>query len=519
MEPFVNFLGQEKKRLYPNLLLGLLLFAFLLRLPLILYPEVIHNDGAEYIRHAKLILSGNWTGGKAPPLYPALIAFTHTFISDWEKAGILISILFGTFLVLPVFYLGKEIFDEQVGLVSGLMAAVHPFLNSYSGSVLTESTYYFLVATIVLMGWYAFRKGRMKDVILFGFLVSLAYLTRPEGIGFLVVFCFWILFVSPLIEKRIWTKRVGIVLVAIFCFLLLSAPYLMQIRKETGRWGITKKFAISMESSSKEEGPQSIEAFTKKKEISLLSLAKNPLTVLKRIGFGFFKSLYVFQQAYNPVLFFFALVALIFFRSVPVSAKANLYLFAYFFFFLGLVLPFLWVARRYTSQMIPVAIPWAAFGFVHFLRWSSSRLKESSLQKKAPAFLAIVVLLGLYVQGWPTQDRDFRMIQKEVGLWMRDHLPKGQKMMSKMGQESFYAEQAWVRLPEKGYQEILEEARIKGVHYLVIDENIEKDSPGFLEQARSGELKPLLELKRKNRSMIVFEIRGPSSPFSRSEGQ
>ena len=78
------------------------------------------------------------------------------------------------------------------------------------------------------------------------------------------------------------------------------------------------------------------------------------------------------------------------------------------------------------------------------------------------------------------------MIQKEVGLWMRDHLPKGQKMMSKMGQESFYAEQAWVKLPEKSYEEILKEARTKGVRYLVVDENIEKDSPDFLEKVETG---------------------------------
>jgi hypothetical protein len=98
------------------------------------------------------------------------------------------------------------------------------------------------------------------------------------------------------------------------------------------------------------------------------------------------------------------------------------------------------------------------------------------------------------------------MIQKEVGLWMKAHLPKGQKMMSKMGQESFYAGQAWVRMVEKSYKEILGEARSKGVRYLVVDESIEKDSPGFLEQSQRGELKALFELKRRKRSMIVFEI-------------
>jgi hypothetical protein len=317
------------------------------------------------------------------------------------------------------------------------------------------------------------------------------------------------LIVNPSGEKRNWTRRAGIVILAVFSFLVLSGPYLLEIRKETGRWGITKKFTIAMESSSRTEDARSIETITKKKEISLLSLARNPLIVLKKVGLGFFQSLYVFQMAYNPLLFFFALLVLVFYKRPPFSLKGNLYLFAYFFFFLGLVLPFLWIARRYTSQMIPVAIPWGAFGFLHFMGWSSEHVKKSSVRKWIPAVLMVVLLLGLYVQGWPTQDRDYRMIQKETGLWMRDHLPNGQKMMSKMGQESFYAGQAWVRMPEKSYDEILKEARSRGVRYLVVDEEIEKDSPGFLEKAKNGELKSLLDLKRKNRHMIVFEIVDP----------
>ena len=123
-----NFWDREKGDIDRKVLLGLLVFAFLLRLPLLFFPEVIHNDGTEYIRHAKLVLIGNWSGGKAPPLYPALIAFAHLFIPDAERAGILISIIFGTLLILPVVYLGKEMFNARVGILSGLIAAVHPFL-------------------------------------------------------------------------------------------------------------------------------------------------------------------------------------------------------------------------------------------------------------------------------------------------------------------------------------------------------------------------------------------------------
>ena len=502
-----NLWGVKGKGLDKRVLIGVLVLAFLIRLPLLFYPEIIHNDSAEYIRHAELILSGNWSGGKAPPLYPSLIASARLLLLDAEQAGIFVSLIFGAFLVLPIFYLGREIFDERVGLVSALIAVFHPFLLLASGSVLTESTYYFLVAATVLWGWYAFRQGRIRDILFFSLFTTLAYLTRPEGIGFLIVFSLWILMARPSDKGRPGIRRIGIGLLAVCCFLLFSAPYLLQIRKETGRWGITKKFAILMESRD-EEGAETLETFTKKKEVHLLTLLRNPLAVAKKVAAGFFESLYKFQQGFHPVLFFLALFGFLLIRRNPFNVKGNLYLFAYFFFFLGLILPFFWITRRYTSQMIPIAIPWAAFGFLKVAGWLSKRIKEGAFQKRFPVFLLIVLLLGLLIQGWIThnRDRNYRMIQKEVGLWMKAHLPKGQKMMSKMGQESFYAGQAWVKLPEKGYGEILGEARSRGVRYLVVDESIEKDSPDFSEKSREGDLKALFELKRRKRSMIVFEI-------------
>jgi len=89
---------------------------------------------------------------------------------------------------------------------------------------------------------------------------------------------------------------------------------------------------------------------------------------------------------------------------------------------------------------------------------------------------------------------------------MRDHLPKGAKLMSPLPQEAFYAERPWVRMPQGDYQEILREARSQKVQYLAIDEDIEKDSPGFMEKSKQGDLVSVFDLKRKNRRIMVFEI-------------
>ena len=154
----------DERKIVKTLML-ILAFAFVLRIFLIIIPEVIHNDGIEYIRHAKQISSGDWSGGKSPPLYPSLIALVQMITQDYEMAGIWVSVIFGTLIVLPIFYLGRSIFDEKVGFLSALFATVHPSLNISSGSVLTESTYHFFLATSVLFSWNAFSKGKFYHLL------------------------------------------------------------------------------------------------------------------------------------------------------------------------------------------------------------------------------------------------------------------------------------------------------------------------------------------------------------------
>ena len=499
--------SQNRRRILKILLL-LLAFAFVLRIFLVLFPEVIYNDGTEYIRCAKQILSGNWGGSKAPPLYPVLIALASPLTSNFELAGIWVSVIFGTLVILPVFYLGREIFNEKVGILSALFAVVHPFLYLSSGSVLTESVYHFLLATAVLFGWHAFRRGRFWDILLFSLFTSLAYLTRPEAIGFLFIFSFWALFIHPPQERRQGFKRVGIAVLAILCFLIFSSPYLYQLREETGRWGITKKFSISIGSLSEEEAAP-IESLTKTKKITLVSFVTEPLTVLKKIGFGWFQALYKFQLGFHPLLFLLAVLGFVWGMKKPFSKKGSFYLLSYFIFYLGLLLPFFWIARRYTSLISTIALPWASLGFISLMEWITPRLKEGRWKRKFPALFLLFVLIVIFIQGRVIHGREHRFIQREVGLWIKDHLPKEGKIMSRLPQEAFYAEMPWVRMPEKSYEEIMEVVRSQGVRYLIIDEN-RRDPSVFSENANEKELIRIREWKKKRQWSILFEVRPPA---------
>ncbi len=498
----------ECRRRRWKILLLLLAFAFVFRLLFVLSPGVIHNDGTEYVRHAKELALGNWSAGKSPPLFPALIAGFQVITRNFEMAGIWVSVIFGTLLILPLFYLGRAVFNETVGILSALFGAFHPFLYSSSGAVLTESSYHFLFAASVLFGWYAFTKARFSYLLLFSFSTTLAYLTRPEAIGIPVVFSVWTLFTNPPSGERRFVNRVGIILIAGISFLAFSFPYLYQIRKDTGTWGISKKAAISIGSLSSEEAAPSLETLRKSKGITLSSLMKHPLAVIGKVGAGIVVSLYRFFYSYHPAFFILGVVGWVFLlkRENAYRRKGNFFLLAHLIFYFALVFPFFFITKRYTSQMVSISIPWAAFGFLESTEWLHRRWAKGVPLKKFSVLLAVFLLAGLFTQGIVTHAREHRTLRKEAGLWMKDHLPRESRIMSRLPQEAFYADLPWILFPKKNYEEVLAVARCNGVQYLIVDEDIEQESPGFLREMKKEDLVFLKDFETEKRRMAIFKI-------------
>ena len=504
-----DFWEGGKEEVDQKYLFYLLIFSVIIRIPLLIYPEAIYRDSTEYIANAERILSWDWTVGKTHPFYPALIALSHFLIPNYEIAGILVSVIFGALLILPVFYLGKAIFNERVGILAALIASVHPFLYTPSGSVLSESTFHILLATSVLFSWYAFHGGRFKDIFLFGLLASLSYLTRPEGIGFLFVFGGWVFLVNPPGERRRWTKKTGMVLLAFVSFLVFSFPYFLQLKKDTGRWQISNKISISMGSLSAEESPDAVEKIRATKKMTFSSFFKSPFAVVKKMGIGFLQSLYYFQVVFNPMLTVLLVLGFLLSRGRTLSLKGNLYVVSYVVYFFCFIHPFFRVNRRYTSHVISICLPWAAFGFIEVVRWLRPKFENHPLKKKFPGVFLLILLIVLFVQGRVTHPREHRLTQREAGYWMKEHLPKGGKLMSPMPQESFYAELPWVRMPEATVDEVLEKARSEKIQYLVVDGDMEKELPGFMERAKKGNLVLIKEWKGKQGNVTLFQMVPP----------
>lgn len=491
--------------------------AAILRLPIFFIPGVIHNDSYEYIRAAKAMLQGDWAGGVAPPAYSFLIMVVNSFIDNYELSGVMVSWIFGVLVVVPVYFLTKRVFDERVGRFASLLAAVQPTLYFYSGSVLSDSIYYFFLVLSVYLGWVAFEKGKFAFVAFFSLSSTISYLIRPEAIGFIFIFSVWALCVNPPHEKRALLKKLVLTVMAIACFVIFSSPYLIALRKEFGRWEISRKASISLvaseESSDRATMPEQGERpgqiiAAKKKKISLSSFVSEPGEVAKRLSTGFVQVLFKYQQALNPILFLLAIIGLIRKRKDKGLWRIDLYLLSYCFFFFVLVLPFFWITKRHTSHLVLVALPWASYGLVRIGDFVRTKARIGFFRDYGTLILLIFVMAILFAEGFADRinSRKHRMIRKEAGIWMKDNLPRG-PVMSRLPHEAFYGDMDWINVQDYRYDSLLRKAIDRKAKYLVIDEDVADNQADFVGKLSENNFDLVYVKQKKDQKIFIFSFR------------
>lgn len=190
-------------------LIAIFIIAFLIRIlfvfsmPIKLWDETIYlNLGADlslnllgysfshgwsdFIPSGEDDLYGYPKAGFRAPLLPYLISFFYIF-----KLGFLINFLIpliGALSVILVYKLGKELFNQKVGLISSLFFAFIPLHVFYSGRVLTDILFTFFVLLALLSFWKGYEKGNKENKVLFGVFLALALLSRYTALWIIPVF-------------------------------------------------------------------------------------------------------------------------------------------------------------------------------------------------------------------------------------------------------------------------------------------------------------------------------------------
>jgi hypothetical protein len=496
-----------------QIVLLLIAITFGFRLYAVLMAKGIAYDSTAYGFIARDLLAGHWLKGLSSPLhplYPFLIFLVSPGPHSVEIAGRFVSFFWGVITVIPLYYLIKDMIGQRTAALACLFYSIHPYLVSYSGMMLSEATYWGLLTWSVYLFWMGLKAKQARWMVPSGIGLALAYLARPEGIGYLFVYVVWIIFYGGL--KTGWFRKFVLVCSLAVPICILISPYLIHLHKETGQWVITKKGLSSQsqilgiaeekkESSSKSEiaAPPS-----EGKPFKLLRVMENLVRFLPFTAYHYLRA------------FHFGLWLLLIFGLIRTRREewiGELFLGSLVLFHLFSLSTFTHSTVRFSVPVIPLSLCWAGAG-VFAIQDAFKKIKIRNPETWAFYLVLFFILVQLPQSLKP--ERTHRSVQKDVGLWLKQNTPTGNRLiMSNSPIEAFYAEKEFVFLPPeiamdgmpaKSYTEIIQFARAKRVNYILINKYTHEFDPDFQKSIQPADLKECYRVKEKDGNIIVYEV-------------
>ena len=497
-----------------QILLILLGITFGLRLYAVLMAQGISYDGAHYGFVARDFLKDHFIKGlssPAPPFYPFLISLFSMDTAHVEIIGRCLSLFFGTFTIIPLFYLVKKTIGQKEAIFSALFYTFHPYLVTYSGMMLTEATYWGILILSVYFFWTGLKKESVWRTALSGCFLGLAYLTRPEGIGYIIIYLIWIVVNGGL--KKKWLKKFILIGILILSVLIFVIPYVLYIHQETGQWLISKK-AVDTQSHFIKKNIEEIKPSKGSEQNKPVKGNSKFIWITRNIVHHFPSVVYHYLRAYHFSLWLFLFFGLIRIRREGIAYElflASLVL----FHFLSLS-TFLPSTIRFSVPVIPLSLFWAGSGILEMKRYME-KIKIAIPENAIFLIIAVVILVQLPQSLKP--ERGHRAFQKKVGLWLKQNTPPDAVIMSNSPQETFYADREFIMLPKgsfpigdpgKSYDEMIRYAKSKGVRYILINKNTQESNSGFIDAIQLKDMsqsKDLKEVFRKvDQSLTIYGV-------------
>jgi 4-amino-4-deoxy-L-arabinose transferase-like glycosyltransferase len=209
---YVQTIWMKIKRINPHLwLIIILMFALFLRL--YFFVGLNWSDDIRYAYDAHRVLNGEYYLGNFLPslrigmIYP--ITFFYSLFGINDISLILYPLLTSLGCIVVIFYLGKMLFDEKVGLLSSFFLAFFPLDVIYATWSLPDIPVAFFCALSVLL----FLKAKNIDTKIFnrfdkskllffisGTLIGFSYLNKVSGA--IILFFLFLYIIYILVKKR-----------------------------------------------------------------------------------------------------------------------------------------------------------------------------------------------------------------------------------------------------------------------------------------------------------------------------
>lgn len=202
-------------------------------------PDPGYLSDATYYRLQGLLLArGNgfanpfvYVGsGRVIPtaFHPPLMSIVHS-VPSWLgheslTTAHLVTSAIGCVTIVAIGLLGREVFDDRVGIVAAVIAAASPNLIAPDTNLNSEGLAACLVALSLLAGYRLLARPRLLSAAVFGLALGLATLVRPEVLA-LAIFVF-----VPLVRRRAipWRRHAGLLGTTTLLVLVIVGPWMVR---------------------------------------------------------------------------------------------------------------------------------------------------------------------------------------------------------------------------------------------------------------------------------------------------
>ncbi len=158
------------------------------------------------------------------PFYPLFLTFFYSFFGHNYSIIKIVQALIGILNCLVVYKIGKRVFNQKIGFISGLIMAFYIPYMLLNFQLMRETLFNFLFGISVLLLLETGEKPRFKKAVICGILIGLTGLTRPAGLILSIVSLLWLPFK---IKERIFRAfKSGILVFSVS--LLTISPWLIR---------------------------------------------------------------------------------------------------------------------------------------------------------------------------------------------------------------------------------------------------------------------------------------------------
>ena len=445
------------------------------------------------------------------PVYPILIGLLSAFIDSPVVPAAIVSMVAGSLVVSLTYVLVRQSYGRPEAFVAAALAVFFPHMINSVVMIGSENVYMVFVLGFLIVAWKALRDNSTVLHLLTGLILGLAYLTRPEAIGYPIYFVLVVLVYNFWLKRPFLRNSLPQVAALLLGFFLFAAPYIFYLRGETGKWTISGKTEINALMAKVGDSPE------------LENVGGSPSQKPARVFLKYFLLNLVEVNKIVPVMFpplLFLLVGLGLFRNAWDKKRLEREVFLILFCLVTVLGYAAAVAQlRYFLILLPILFGWSACGIVNFTKWlhdsAQGQVGRKASALLSPPSLVALSIIAVYLYVLPlnfymrSTERSWEISgyeERDAGLWLKQNAKPDSLIFSASRRPVFYSEARQLPPTTTEIAEIMAAIKEQKVDYIVTSERSLKRNPylkGFDDILRTD---PAFELVYDNAERQGYRI-------------